>query len=155
MAAKCRHNYEFDMSLTRIFCLIALLIAPCYSHALNIVSENLELEFPGTFLAGTSQIATSNPEQTQIHVVRFYVEGDPGRRINVSVSNGQYLYHSTSSRSLKIGKVFYGCGLSVRGRATISRSGKSDLLCIGAQVRINHNDPAGIYSATIPFEVNY
>lgn len=143
------------MLLLRSFCLTLLLLASPVSHSLEIVFENRVLDFPDLYISGINHIAASQPDQNRLHVVRFHVEGIPGRRINVSVPGSQYLRHATQSRSLKIGKILYGCGLSSKGKATITNTGKSNLLCIGAQVRISQNDLSGIYSASIPLEVNY
>ncbi|MEZ8469920.1 DUF4402 domain-containing protein [Vibrio splendidus] len=101
------------------------------------------------------QNADSNPSNSQVYVVRFYVEGEPGKKIVVSLPSKQYLNHSRKSKRLRIRKFYFGCGLSKRGRAKIKGNGRSKLLCIGAKVKIGANHPAGLYTSTIPFEVNY
>ncbi|PAW09795.1 DUF4402 domain-containing protein [Vibrio sp. V1B] len=123
--------------------------------ALTIVPENMDITFPGIYLSGRGQNAVSNPTHSQLYVVRFYVDGEPGRKITVTVPNNQYLNHDKSSRKIKVRRIFYGCGLSKRGRAKINSNGRSKLLCIGAKIRIGAKFPAGSYSGTIPFEVNY
>ncbi|WP_050910374.1 DUF4402 domain-containing protein [Vibrio campbellii] len=123
--------------------------------ALTIVPENMGISFPGTYLSGRGQNAVSSPAHNQLYVVRFYVEGEPGKKITVTVPNNQYLNHDKTSRKIKIRRIFYGCGLSKRGRTKINSNGRSKLLCIGAKIRIGAKIPAGNYSGTIPFEVNY
>ncbi|MFS1430996.1 DUF4402 domain-containing protein, partial [Vibrio splendidus] len=117
--------------------------------------ENMEVKFPGMYISGSGQNADSNPSNSQVYVVRFYVEGEPGKKIVVSLPSKQYLNHSRKSKRLRIRKLYFGCGLSKRGRAKIKGNGRSKLLCIGAKVKIGANHPAGLYTSTIPFEVNY
>ncbi|WP_434567103.1 DUF4402 domain-containing protein [Vibrio chagasii] len=124
-------------------------------YALEIIPENMEVKFPGMYISGSGQNADANPANGQIYVVRFYVEGDPGKKIVVSLPSNQYLNHSQKSKRLRIKKFYFGCGLSKRGRAKIKGNGRSKLLCIGAKVKIGANHPAGLYTSTIPFEVNY
>ncbi|WP_373943665.1 DUF4402 domain-containing protein [Vibrio chagasii] len=124
-------------------------------YALEIIPENMEVKFPGMYISGSGQNADANPANGQIYVVRFYVEGDPGKKIVVSLPSNQYLNHSQKSKRLRIRKFYFGCGLSKRGRAKIKGNGRSKLLCIGAKVKIGANHPAGLYTSTIPFEVNY
>lgn len=124
-------------------------------YALEIIPENMEVKFPGTYISGSGQNADANPANGQIYVVRFYVEGEPGKKIVVSLPSNQYLNHSQKSKRLRIKKFYFGCGLSKRGRAKIKGNGRSKLLCIGAKVKIGANHPAGLYTSTIPFEVNY
>ncbi|MBJ2145124.1 DUF4402 domain-containing protein [Vibrio sp. IB15] len=107
------------------------------------------------YVSGSGQNADANPSSSQIYVVRFYVEGEPGKKIVVSLPSNQYLNHSQKSKRLRIKKFYFGCGLSKRGRAKIKGNGRSKLLCIGARVKIGANHPAGVYTSTIPFEVNY
>jgi len=124
-------------------------------YALEIIPENMEVKFPGMYISGSGQNADANPANDQIYVVRFYVEGEPGKKIVVSLPSNQYLNHSQKSKRLRIKKFYFGCGLSKRGRAKIKGNGRSKLLCIGAKVKIGANHPAGLYTSTIPFEVNY
>lgn len=124
-------------------------------YALEIIPENMEVRFPGMYVSGSGQNADANPSSSQIYVVRFYVEGEPGKKIVVSLPSNQYLNHSQKSKRLRIKKFYFGCGLSKRGRAKIKGNGRSKLLCIGARVKIGANHPAGVYTSTIPFEVNY
>ena len=124
-------------------------------YALEIIPENMEVKFPGMYISGSGQNADANPANGQIYVVRFYVEGEPGKKIVVSLPSNQYLNHSQKSKRLRIKKFYFGCGLSKRGRAKIKGNGRSKLLCIGAKVKIGANHPAGLYTSTIPFEVNY
>ncbi len=124
-------------------------------YALEIIPENMEVKFPGIYISGSGQNADANPANGQIYVVRFYVEGEPGKKIVVSLPSNQYLNHSQKSKRLRIKKFYFGCGLSKRGRAKIKGNGRSKLLCIGAKVKIGANHPAGLYTSTIPFEVNY
>ncbi|MGI9877191.1 DUF4402 domain-containing protein [Vibrio chagasii] len=124
-------------------------------YALEIIPENMEVKFPGIYISGSGQNADANPANGQIYVVRFYVEGEPGKKIVVSLPSNQYLNHSQKSKRLRIRKFYFGCGLSKRGRAKIKGNGRSKLLCIGAKVKIGANHPAGLYTSTIPFEVNY
>ena len=124
-------------------------------YALEIIPENMEVKFPGMYISGSGQNADANPANGQIYVVRFYVEGDPGKKIVISLPSNQYLNHSQKSKRLRIKKFYFGCGLSKRGRAKIKGNGRSKLLCIGAKVKIGANHPAGLYTSTIPFEVNY
>ncbi|MFM2610112.1 DUF4402 domain-containing protein [Vibrio campbellii] len=124
-------------------------------YALEIIPENMEVRFPGMYISGSGQNADANPANGQIYVVRFYVEGEPGKKIVVSLPSNQYLNHSQKSKRLRIKKFYFGCGLSKRGRAKIKGNGRSKLLCIGAKVKIGANHPAGLYTSTIPFEVNY
>ncbi|MCG9694422.1 MULTISPECIES: DUF4402 domain-containing protein [Vibrio] len=124
-------------------------------YALEIIPENMEVKFPGMYISGSGQNADANPANGQIYVVRFYVEGEPGKKIVVSLPSNQYLNHSQKSKRLRIRKFYFGCGLSKRGRAKIKGNGRSKLLCIGAKVKIGANHPAGLYTSTIPFEVNY
>ena len=124
-------------------------------YALEIIPENMEVKFPGMYISGSGQNADANPANGQIYVVRFYVEGEPGKKIVVSLPSNQYLNHSQKSKRLRIKKFYFGCGLSKRGRAKIKGNGRSKLLCIGAKVKIGANHPAGLYTGTIPFEVNY
>lgn len=124
-------------------------------YALEIIPENMEVRFPGMYISGSGQNADANPANGQIYVVRFYVEGEPGKKIVVSLPSNQYLNHSQKSKRLRIKKFYFGCGLSKRGRAKIKGNGRSKLLCIGAKVKIGANNPAGLYTSTIPFEVNY
>ncbi|MFA0038161.1 DUF4402 domain-containing protein [Vibrio sp. 10N.261.52.A1] len=124
-------------------------------YALEIIPENMEVKFPGMYVSGSGQNADANPSSSQIYVVRFYVEGEPGKKIVVSLPSNQYLNHSQKSKRLRIKKFYFGCGLSKRGRAKIKGNGRTKLLCIGAKVKIGANHPAGLYTSTIPFEVNY
>ncbi|EGU39741.1 DUF4402 domain-containing protein [Vibrio splendidus] len=124
-------------------------------YALEIIPENMEVKFPGMYISGSGQNADANPANGQIYVVRFYVEGEPGKKIVVSLPSNQYLNHSQKTKRLRIKKFYFGCGLSKRGRAKIKGNGRSKLLCIGAKVKIGANHPAGLYTSTIPFEVNY
>ena len=124
-------------------------------YALEIIPENMEVKFPGMYISGSGQNADANPANDQIYVVRFYVEGEPGKKIVVSLPSNQYLNHSQKSKRLRLMKFYFGCGLSKRGRAKIKGNGRSKLLCIGAKVKIGANHPAGLYTSTIPFEVNY
>ena len=124
-------------------------------YALEIIPENMEVKFPGMYISGSGQNADANPANGQVYVVRFYVEGDPGKKIVISLPSNQYLNHSQKSKRLRIKKFYFGCGLSKRGRAKIKGNGRSKLLCIGAKVKIGANHPAGLYTSTIPFEVNY
>ncbi len=124
-------------------------------YALEIIPENMEVKFPGMYISGSGQNADANPANDQIYVVRFYVEGEPGKKIVVSLPSNQYLNHSQKSKRLRIKKFYFGCGLSKRGRAKIKGNGRSKLLCIGTKVKIGANHPAGLYTSTIPFEVNY
>ena len=124
-------------------------------YALEIIPENMEVKFPGMYVSGSGQNADANPSSSQIYVVRFYVEGEPGKKIVVSLPSNQYLNHSQKSKRLRIKKFYFGCGLSKRGRAKIKGNGRTKLLCIGAKVKIGANHPAGVYTSTIPFEVNY
>ena len=124
-------------------------------YALEIIPENMEVKFPGMYISGSGQNAAANPAYGQIYVVRFYVEGEPGKKIVVSLPSNQYLNHSQKPKRLRIKKFYFGCGLSKRGRAKIKGNGRSKLLCIGAKVKIGANHPAGLYTSTIPFEVNY
>ena len=124
-------------------------------YALEIIPENMEVKFPGMYISGSGQNADANPANDQIYVVRFYVEGEPGKKIVVSLPSNQYLNHSQKSKRLRMKKFYFGCGLSKRGRAKIKGNGRSKLLCIGAKVKIGANHPAGLYTSTIPFEVNY
>lgn len=124
-------------------------------YALEIIPENMEVKFPGMYISGSGQNADGNPANGQTYVVRFYVEGEPGKKIVVSLPSNQYLNHSQKSKRLRIKKFYFGCGLSKRGRAKIKGNGRSKLLCIGAKVKIGANHPAGLYTSTIPFEVNY
>ncbi|MBB1462325.1 DUF4402 domain-containing protein [Vibrio sp. SG41-7] len=134
---------------------IGLMIYSSPFHALEIIPENMEVKFPGMYISGSGQNADSNPSNSQVYVVRFYVEGEPGKKIVVSLPSKQYLNHSRKSKRLRIRKFYFGCGLSKRGRAKINGNGRSKLLCIGAKVKIGANHPAGLYTSTIPFEVNY
>jgi len=132
---------------------LLLLSPPLY--ALNIIPENMEVKFPGVYISGSGQNADSSPSNNQVHVVRFYVEGEPGKKIVVSLPTKQYLNHSRKSKRIRIRKFHFGCGLSKRGRAKIKSNGRTKILCIGAKVKIGANHPAGTYTSTIPFEVNY
>ncbi|CAH6877130.1 conserved hypothetical protein [Vibrio chagasii] len=134
---------------------IGLIFYSCPFYALEIIPENMEVKFPGMYVSGSGQNADANPSSSQIYVVRFYVEGEPGKKIVVSLPSNQYLNHSQKSKRLRIKKFYFGCGLSKRGRAKIKGNGRSKLLCIGARVKIGANHPAGVYTSTIPFEVNY
>ncbi|KAA8600187.1 MULTISPECIES: DUF4402 domain-containing protein [Vibrio] len=134
---------------------IGLIIYSSPFHALEIIPENMEVKFPGMYISGSGQNADANPANGQVYVVRFYAEGEPGKKIVVSLPSKQYLNHSRKSKRLRIRKFYFGCGLSKRGRAKIQSNGRSKLLCIGAKVKIGANHPAGIYTSTIPFEVNY
>ncbi|WP_258098815.1 DUF4402 domain-containing protein [Vibrio chagasii] len=143
---ECVVKYAIYIGLT-------LYSSPLY--ALEIIPENMEVKFPGMYISGSGQNADANPANGQIYVVRFYVEGEPGKKIVVSLPSNQYLNHSQKSKRLRIKKFYFGCGLSKRGRAKIKGNGRSKLLCIGAKVKIGANHPAGLYTSTIPFEVNY
>ena len=143
---ECLVKYAMYIGLT-------LYSSPFY--ALEIIPENMEVKFPGMYISGSGQNADANPANDQIYVVRFYVEGEPGKKIVVSLPSNQYLNHSQKSKRLRIKKFYFGCGLSKRGRAKIKGNGRSKLLCIGAKVKIGANHPAGLYTSTIPFEVNY
>lgn len=134
---------------------LGLFLFPIHCYALKIIPENLEVKFPGLHLTGVGKNVVSKPDNNQLYVVRFHVEGTPGKRIFVSVPNDQYLQHETDSSRVKIRRIFYGCGLSKRGRTKLKSDGKSKMLCIGAKIRLGKNHSAGRYSGTIPFEVNY
>ncbi|MEZ9698997.1 hypothetical protein AB4455_27155, partial [Vibrio sp. 10N.261.46.E12] len=69
---------------------IGLVIYSSPFHALEIIPENMEVKFPGMYISGSGQNADSNPVNSQIYVVRFYVEGDPGKKIVVSLPSNQY-----------------------------------------------------------------
>ncbi|MDN2665351.1 hypothetical protein BCU71_06040 [Vibrio lentus] len=133
----------------------AIMVFSFSLYALEIIPENMEVKFPGMYISGSGQNADANPANSQVYVVRFYVEGEPGKKIVVSLPSKQYLNHSRKSKRLRIRKFYFGCGLSKRGRAKIKGNGRTKLLCIGAKVKIGANHPAGVYTSTIPFEVNY
>ncbi|MFS1476009.1 DUF4402 domain-containing protein [Vibrio lentus] len=133
----------------------AIMVFSFSLYALEIIPENMEAKFPGMYISGSGQNADANPANSQVYVVRFYVEGEPGKKIVVSLPSKQYLNHSRKSKRLRIRKFYFGCGLSKRGRAKIKGNGRTKLLCIGAKVKIGANHPAGVYTSTIPFEVNY
>ena len=97
-------------------------------YALEIIPENMEVKFPGMYISGSGQNADANPANGQIYVVRFYVEGEPGKKIVVSLPSNQYLNHSQKTKRLRIKKFYFGCGLSKRGRAKIKGNGRSKLL---------------------------
>ncbi|MFA0350545.1 hypothetical protein AB4486_26970, partial [Vibrio sp. 10N.222.55.C6] len=83
---------------------ISLIIYSSHFHALEIIPENMEVKFPGMYISGSGQNADSNPANSQVYVVRFYVEGEPGKKIVVSLPFKQYLNHSRKSKRLRIRK---------------------------------------------------
>lgn len=140
----------------RLFIFLALLLTYSKSiAALVIIPENMDIQFPGDYISGSTQIATSKPRENQLFVARFFVKGDPGKRIIITTPQNQYIYHEKLNRKIKIQRFFYGCGLSKRGVTKIKNNGKSRLLCVGAKARIGARVPSGVYSGSISFEVNY
>jgi hypothetical protein len=140
----------------RYFILLALSFTCGKSiAALVIVPENVKIQFPGNYISGSTQIATSKPQNNQLFVARFFVKGDPGKRIVITAPKNQYIFHEKLNRKIKIQRFFYGCGFSKRGVTKIKNNGKSRLLCVGAKARIGAKVPSGVYSGSISFEVNY
>ena len=83
---------------------IGLIIYSSPFHALEIIPENMEVKFPGMYIFGSGQNADANPANGQVYVVRFYAEGEPGKKIVVSLPSKQYLNHSRKSKRLRIRK---------------------------------------------------
>lgn len=69
------------MPLKVAFYLGLFLFTPQSCLALTIVPENMGISFPGTYLSGRGQNAVSSPAHNQLYVVRFYVEGEPGKKL--------------------------------------------------------------------------
>lgn len=140
----------------RYFFLSALLFICGNSiAALAIVPESMVIQFPGNYISGSTQIATSKPQNNQLFVARFFVTGEPGKRIIITAPKNQYISHENLNRKIKIQRFFYGCGFSKRGVAKIKNNGKSRLLCVGAKAKIGAKVPSGVYSGSLSFEVNY
>ena len=135
--------------------LILLLIAGKSIAALAIVPENMDIQFPGDYISGSTQIAISKPQNNQLFVARFFVRGEPGKRIIITAPKNQYIFHEKLNRKIKIQRFFYGCGFSKRGVAKIKNNGKSRLLCVGAKAKVGAKVPSGVYSGSLSFEVNY
>ncbi|MDA0148231.1 DUF4402 domain-containing protein [Vibrio sp. LaRot3] len=104
-------------------------------------------------ISGSNQRVISDPELNQPDVFRFYVKGEKGKSIGVSLPKNQHV--SNGNSHIKINKFSFGCGLSKSGKALIKNNGITDLLCIGAKADIKANNAAGNYSNSIVFEIKY
>ena len=140
----------------RYFFLPALLFICGKSIAtLAIVPESMVIQFPGNYISGSTQNATSKPQNNQLFVARFFVTGETGKHIIITAPKSQYIFHEKLNRKIKVQRFFYGCGFSKGGVAKIENNGKSRLLCVGAKAKIGEKVPSGVYSGSLSFEVNY
>ncbi|MGF1908413.1 DUF4402 domain-containing protein [Vibrio kasasachensis] len=140
--------------MKQLLAYLAILLSGVASAApLNIIHQNNNLEFSKTHISGFNQKAKTHPKSNTHDAFTFIVQGDPGKTIQVTASHKQQLKNNTNS--LPINKFYYGCNLSSSGIATITKTGFSNPLCIGAQVLINYNHPPGVYTNEIHFEVKY
>lgn len=123
-------------------------------HALEIIPENMEVKFPGMYISGSGQNADANPANSQIYVVRFYVEGEPGKR-----SWFRSLLSSISTILVNPNVFVLKSSILVAAYQSEaeqkSKAMEEANCCALVRVKIGANHPAGVYTSTIPFEVNY
>lgn len=140
--------------LTLIFLFLSLLIFK-YAHAINIVFDNKTLSYNQTYTTGINQHADISHIRDNFQMIRFYVEGAKGKHVVVDIHPNQSINNKSNSEKLNISHIHFDCGLSNRGTAQIRANGRTDLLCIGARIKISASIKAGIYTGSIPFEVTY
>ncbi|ANU38366.1 hypothetical protein [Vibrio scophthalmi] len=105
------------------------------AEPLIIVPITEKLLFPEFYISGTNQKAIAHPKFNQTDSFSFFVEGVKGRQFKISLAPNQSLNDGKSAVS--ISKFIFGCGLSSSGKGVVKQSGRSELLCIGAQALRN------------------
>lgn len=123
------------------------------ASSLSIIPKKNNLIFPGFYISGIYQNATSHPKYDQPDVTSFYVSGLKNRDIVISIPENQSI--TNNSNVVELDNYLFGCGLSATGKATIKNDGMSELLCIGIKTRILPKHDSGIYSGNVTFKVNY
>ncbi len=117
-------------------------------------SENMEVKFPGMYISiGQTPMLIRLIVRSMWCV--FMLKWEPGKKDRgFSPPSKQYLNHSRKSKRLQSESSILAAAYQ-RRQSQNKRQWKKQITVHWRESKIGANHPAGVYTSTIPFEVNY